>query len=168
MASIINVNEVGPAAGFSTVTVNSDLTTNTLKLDTIKNKTGGNASTPDEIYSGRAKAWVNFDVKFMSSFETNDFTTANGGIRAAFNVSSVTDNGTGDYTVNFATSMPDANYVPVGFCHRGSSGRVLNHIDQVLSKTSSEYQFKISGTTNGTTVSLAYVNVSECYLYLSH
>jgi hypothetical protein len=31
-------------------------------------------------------------------------------IRASGNVSSVTDNGTGDYTVNFTTAMPDANY----------------------------------------------------------
>ena len=32
-------------------------------------------------------------------------------IRAAGNVSSITDNGTGDYTVNFTTAMPDANFV---------------------------------------------------------
>jgi hypothetical protein len=31
-------------------------------------------------------------------------------IRASGNVSSITDNGTGDYTVNFTTAMPDANY----------------------------------------------------------
>ena len=31
-------------------------------------------------------------------------------IKASGNVSSITDNGTGDYTVNFATNMPDANY----------------------------------------------------------
>ena len=31
-------------------------------------------------------------------------------IRASYNVSSVYYNGTGDYTVNFATAMPDANY----------------------------------------------------------
>jgi hypothetical protein len=31
-------------------------------------------------------------------------------IRASFNVTSITDNGTGDYTVNFTTAMPDANY----------------------------------------------------------
>ena len=31
-------------------------------------------------------------------------------IRASGNVSSIADNGTGDYTVNFATAMPDANY----------------------------------------------------------
>lgn len=34
-------------------------------------------------------------------------------IRASGNVSSVTDNGTGDYTVNFTTAMPDANYAVV-------------------------------------------------------
>jgi hypothetical protein len=34
-------------------------------------------------------------------------------IRASGNVSSITDNGTGDYTVNFTTAMPDANYAAV-------------------------------------------------------
>jgi hypothetical protein len=31
-------------------------------------------------------------------------------INASGNVSSITDNGVGDYTVNFTTSMPDANF----------------------------------------------------------
>jgi hypothetical protein len=35
-------------------------------------------------------------------------------IRAAFNVSSIQDNGTGDYTVNFTTAMPDVNYTATG------------------------------------------------------
>jgi len=51
------------------------------------------------VVQGSAKAWVNFN---------GDGTVA---IRAAFNVTSVTDNGTGDYTVNFTNSMSDANYV---------------------------------------------------------
>jgi hypothetical protein len=45
-----------------------------------------------------ARAWVNFNG------------TGTVAIRASVNVSSITDNGTGDYTVNFATAMPDANY----------------------------------------------------------
>jgi hypothetical protein len=53
-----------------------------------------------------ASAWVNFN----GAFGTSPFTIANGGIRAAFNVSSVTDLGTGSYRVNFTTAMPDANY----------------------------------------------------------
>lgn len=46
-----------------------------------------------------AKAWVNFDG-----------TTSPGTIRSSYNVSSVTKNGTGDYTVNFTTALADANY----------------------------------------------------------
>ena len=45
-----------------------------------------------------AKAWVNFNG------------TGTVAIRASYNVSSITDNGTGDYTVNFSTAMADANY----------------------------------------------------------
>lgn len=44
------------------------------------------------------RAWVNFNG------------TSTVAIRASGNVSSITDNGTGDYTVNFTTAMPDANY----------------------------------------------------------
>jgi len=46
------------------------------------------------------RAWVNFNG------------TGTVAIRASGNVSSITDNGTGDYTVNFATALPDANYSP--------------------------------------------------------
>jgi len=46
-----------------------------------------------------AKAWVNFNG-----------TTSPGTIRSQYNVSSITKNGTGDYTVNFATALADANY----------------------------------------------------------
>ena len=47
------------------------------------------------------RAWVNFNG------------TGTVAIRASGNVSSITDNGTGDYTVNFTTAMVDANYCPV-------------------------------------------------------
>ena len=47
------------------------------------------------------RAWVNFNG------------TGTVAIRASGNVSSITDNGTGDYTVNFTTAMPDANYCAV-------------------------------------------------------
>jgi hypothetical protein len=53
------------------------------------------------------KAWVNFNG-----------TTSPGTIRSSFNVSSVTKNGTGDYTVNFATAMTDANYCITGTTNR--------------------------------------------------
>ena len=76
----------------------------TLKVNSIQYTIGVDLLTP--IQSGRAKAWVNFDGTFGSS----PFTVSNGGIRNAFNVTSVTDNGTGDYTVTFDNAMPNANY----------------------------------------------------------
>lgn len=59
-------------------------------------KLDGAQSGSAPIYA--ARAWVNFDG------------TGTVAIRASGNVSSITDNGTGDYTVNFATAMQDANY----------------------------------------------------------
>ena len=61
-------------------------------------KAATNASGSAPIYACRA--WVNFD---------GDAGSGNT-IRGSGNVSSVTRNGTGDYTVNFTTTMPDANY----------------------------------------------------------
>jgi hypothetical protein len=58
-----------------------------------------NASGDAPIFACRA--WVNF----------NGISSAS--IRASGNVSSVSRNGTGDYTINFATAMPDANYSPI-------------------------------------------------------
>lgn len=55
----------------------------------------GNVGTAP-VYA--ARAWVNFNG------------TGTVAIRASGNVSSITDNGTGDYTVNFTTAMPDASY----------------------------------------------------------
>ena len=62
----------------------------TLKVNAIQNSSG--------VEQYLCKAWVNFNG------------TGTVAIRAAGNVSSITDNGTGDYTVNFSTAMPNANY----------------------------------------------------------
>jgi uncharacterized protein YfaP (DUF2135 family) len=50
-------------------------------------------------------------------------------IRASGNVSSITDNGTGDYTVNFTTAMPDANYaVSMSAVLEGNIGAYVNAV----------------------------------------
>ena len=71
----------------------------TLVAQTISN---GTVSTSSEnVIQGSAKAWVNFNG------------TGTVAIRASYNVSSITDNGAGDYTINFTNAMPDANYANV-------------------------------------------------------
>jgi len=59
------------------------------------------------------RAWVNFDG------------TGTVAIRASGNVSSITDNGTGNYTINFTNAMPDVNYCMVNGCSAtpSASGR---------------------------------------------
>lgn len=58
-----------------------------------------------------ALAWVNFNG------------TGTVAIRSSYNVSSITDNGTGDYTINFTNALSDANYAPqVSIDRDGTSG----------------------------------------------
>ena len=65
--------------------------------------------------TGCAKAWVNYKG------------TATVAIRDSFNVSSVTVNGTGDYTVNFTTALTNANYSAVASA--GSNGNNTTNSD---------------------------------------
>jgi hypothetical protein len=59
------------------------------------------------------RAWVNFNG------------TGTVAIRASGNVSSITDNGTGDYTVNFTNALPDVNYAFTGTLAPGSASTVV-------------------------------------------
>ena len=61
----------------------------------------------------KCRAWVNFNG------------TGTVAIRASGNVSSITDNGTGDYTVNFTTAMVDADYSFVVSAGDGSSSKSI-------------------------------------------
>jgi hypothetical protein len=65
----------------------------------VKNSSG----TYVDVSRGLSKAWVRF-------FYVNPTLT----IYGSFNVSSVTRNGTGDYTINFTTAMPSVNYATIG------------------------------------------------------
>jgi len=100
------------------------------------------------------RAWVNFNG------------TGTVAIRASFNVSSITDNGTGDYTVNFTTALPDANYAAVHpttlLDGSGITLTVANYArtpnSQVL-PTTTAYRFSTMNT-SGTAQDLAYCYVS--------
>jgi hypothetical protein len=79
-----------------------------------------NASGSAPLYACRA--WVNFNG-----------TTSPGTIRASGNVSSVTKNGTGDYTVNFTTAMSDANYSTSLYSDGSSGSGQMHRISQTAS-----------------------------------
>lgn len=73
----------------------------TLKVNTIQDASGGSSSTAAEIQQGRAKVWC--------SWLGNSATT----IEDSFNCSSVTDQGTGKYLVNFSITFSNTNYIAV-------------------------------------------------------
>jgi hypothetical protein len=72
----------------------------TLRVNNLTNQAndGGIEFAVQPVIDGLCKAWVNFNG------------TGTVAIRAAYNVTSITDNGTGNYTVNLTTAMSDANY----------------------------------------------------------
>ena len=120
----------------------------TLVIDTLKSS----ASTPpvfkntSDVEVGQlCRAWVNF----------NGSTSA---IRASFNVSSITRNGAGDYTVNLTNAMPDANY-SIGSLGCTASGYLLRGADDFTARTTTAFRlaaFSLAGTQQDSTI----VNVS--------
>jgi hypothetical protein len=91
------------------------------------------------------RAWVNF----------NGIGTV--AIRASGNVSSITDNGTGNYTVNFTTAIVDANYAPVGTAEDVSTGNFVTG-NAVTVPTTSGFTFFIVSSAGAVTDS-ARVNI---------
>jgi|OM-RGC.v1.004315200 hypothetical protein len=111
--SSVTVGNTSISLGASATTINgiatlvaTNVQSTDLNVTNILDPSGNNGSTPVQLAQGRAKAWVNFD----GTFGTSPFTEANGGIRNAFNVSSVVDDATGRYTINFASALANSNY----------------------------------------------------------
>tara|TARA_R100000008_G_scaffold51837_1_gene31254 strand:+ start:2611 stop:3117 length:507 start_codon:yes stop_codon:yes gene_type:complete len=121
------------AAGSADQYLKTDGSNGQLSFDTI-------SSTPDATI---AKAWVNFDG-----------TAGSISPRSHYNVASITDNGTGDYTINFTSNMPNTNYIVVGYAASPDS-RYLVVGDEAWTRTFAVGSARISvsyvGGTNGET-----------------
>jgi hypothetical protein len=104
----ITINGTGTIAGISVGGLeNGCVNEADLATAAVTNaKLASNAVTIDKLgtteQSQLCKAWVNFNG------------TGTVAIRASYNVSSITDNGTGDYTVNFTNALANANYSLMG------------------------------------------------------
>jgi hypothetical protein len=144
MSTLKTTNIAHPSSGSNNIVLDSsgNATLATAKITTLADSAGSNTSTPAAIAAGIAKAWVNF----------NGTTASPSTIRASYNVSSVTKNASGDYTVNFTTAMVDANYVTTGSCQRvsGASEGILTI-----------YAVNLDGTLVAPTTSAARVNTSQ-------
>ena len=88
-----------------------------------------------------AKAWVNFNG------------TGTVAIRDSFNVSTITDNGTGDYTINFTNAFANANYAMTGSSggQNSTSNGAVYQYDQATAKTTSAARVLLITTSGGIT-----------------
>ena len=117
----------------------------TLKLDTLSNKAGTASVPSDTIVSGTAKAWVNFNGSGVIA------------IRRSFNVTSLTDNGTGNYSVNFTTAMVDADYCVSTTCSNtgATNGNTMGTIGTATTSLIRVINARAAGALDPTTVHVA-------------
>jgi hypothetical protein len=119
----------------------------------------GVANTPPTIQDSAGtqigtfcRAWVNFN----GTTNVGGFCT----IRASFNVTSVADNGTGDYTVNITNALPDANYNVVGALGGTTVLAVDIGILAANAPTTTTLRFGSRRTTDGALIDATYANIS--------
>lgn len=111
-----------------------------------QNISNGTVSTSSQnVIQGCAKAWVNYNGVAQS-------------IRGSFNVSSVTYNGTGDYTVNFTNAFADANYTVIGSVGFTGGTVVFRAMPDGVAPTTTSCRV-ITIQTNWTLLNSAYVMV---------
>ena len=123
----------------------------TIIASNISDGTTSVAST--YVVNGSAKAWVNFNG------------TGTVAIRRALNVSSLTDNGTGDYTVNFTAAMSDANYAQLV-----TAGRLNDRNNIFTLGTQATYAGNKTTTfcriiTQSSTISLTDMDMVDCAIF---
>ena len=108
-----------------------------------------NASGSAPVYA--ARAWVNFNG------------TGTVAIRASGNVSSITDNAAGNYTVNFTTAMQDADYAANVSCQPPDATNIgtlaINPNSAQYSTSGFRFQLNNTGFTSGLDPVRALVSV---------
>jgi hypothetical protein len=120
----ITISGSGTIGGPTTFTDNVTLGTSLLATPS--------GATPSYL----CRAWVNFNG------------TGTVAIRASGNVTSITDNGTGSYTINFTTAMPDANYSASGSNNFDNAGSVNLVTSLFTATTTSLRVIIVLGSTN--------------------
>ncbi len=112
----------------------------TARFNTLQNAAGSKSVPVDTVVDGSAKAWVIFNGVGTVS------------ITQAFNVSSITDNAVGDYTVNFATALASANYAATssaGYGNNAASGEANTYIPYNATPTTTSVRMAVTSDAGG-------------------
>tara|TARA_R100000697_G_scaffold118034_1_gene140234 strand:- start:15 stop:443 length:429 start_codon:yes stop_codon:yes gene_type:complete len=135
----------------------------TLKINTLTGVTtagsiavtGEGNSTTTNLQQGLCKAWVNFDG-----------TASGAAARDSFNVSGMTDNGTGDHTITINNDFGNANYSAVGCCiagtGSGNNGQVVSSIGSGSNAPAGSIRIAVQYSSNQSKNDVDGVSVHFC------
>lgn len=101
-----------------------------------------------QAHKSACKAWICFNG------------TGTPAIRSSYNVSSITDNGVGDYTINFTTALGDTNFAISGCATVNGNGEVIvAESGTGSSRTTSAVRILVVNSSNGVAVDVPYVSL---------
>jgi hypothetical protein len=125
-----------------------------LTLTTLSD--GTNSTSVTNAIKGSAKAWVNF--------QGGQSGTTAGTINSSYNISSITVNGTGDYTANFTNAMADANYAwsGSGINSGGTGPALVTWTSSSGTQSTTQLRVKLVDSTAGNTFSSYRVYLIIC------
>jgi len=102
--------------------------------DQIEHSTAGSLDT-QYVVNGSAKAWVHFDAHGDAAVSGTPIS------RDSLNVSTIGDDGTGDYTVNFGSNFANGFYASSG---TGDHAQYMFCVDPSINPTSSAFAMMFS------------------------
>ena len=131
MPSQIKVDEIKNVAG------QYEIKTNTFKGQTTAGSIAvqGEGTNTTNLQQGLSKCWINYDATASS-----DYT------RDSFNVSSTSDNNTGEHDVLFTTVMGNVNFTSVTNGHRDDN----QSISTFQYGDATKFRFKLNAFSSGT------------------
>ena len=110
----------------------------TLKVNTIQDASRSNSSTAEQIAQGRAKVWINFDMNA-------------GSITDSFGFSSITDDGTGLFTITYSSAFSNTNYcILSGQASKITDDSDNRYISRVIDRATTNMQVEHNFIENGT------------------
>ena len=115
----------------------------TIAFDTLTTSDSKNTNTEKSIdtsyiFNGVAKVWINFDG------------TGTPAARDSFNVTSITDNGTGSYDIVFTNSMSSANYTSQCSLNNGTTDVSAAHDYgwAIVDRTTADFRWDTENASN--------------------
>ena len=87
-----------------------------LRVNTLKDASGNNSVATSIVFNGTAKMWVSYSCASTTP-------------KDSYNVASLTDNGTGDFTTTFTSAMSNDDYAVPTSSNNGDAGSTSYNLD---------------------------------------